>query len=451
MAAVAAGRSAASGATGYPVVPAGGLKAVGDSVTRRRTSRRRAAGKLTPVWEQSRRRRTAGSPPRPPATTAPAHPAASTTGRRRRRRSDSALTRGGGRATTPSSARPGNHERRRQRPAPDLAGGHLTLRRRGQVAAHGPSRARGSAHAESGTSPCGVVPTSAGAIISGLGLCHVRADRRGRIAGVSGDVTGCRFAAIAADRRRRTGTSSCSQAAGGYAWRRSRTWVMPDARPGRTARPATASRARCTRWRGGSGRSGFSAVSWLRAATTNPLILLAHRGRPLRLVVAARRTEAPVGAWAFKYYVGLAGVVIAIRVAFRAVFGGGITPDDHVPVRPPQVPRPSAGSPGYNSAAQYPSRPSSRPPSMGCALAGSLCCIGAANALANPKRALRALPGALYELGLSRSCRGPRLSVAPPAGGEAGGACVARDGCARTHLRLRAVRSVAIPVLEDAL
>ncbi len=30
-----------------------------------------------------------------------------------------------------------------------------------------------------------------------------------------------------------------------------------------------------------------------------------------------------------------------------------------------------------------------------------LCCIGAANALANPKRALRVLPGALYELGMA--------------------------------------------------
>ena len=37
----------------------------------------------------------------------------------------------------------------------------------------------------------------------------------------------------------------------------------------------------------------------------------------------------------------------------------------------------------------------------GLRLATLICCIGAANALANPKRALRALPGALYELGVA--------------------------------------------------
>ena len=37
----------------------------------------------------------------------------------------------------------------------------------------------------------------------------------------------------------------------------------------------------------------------------------------------------------------------------------------------------------------------------GLRLATMLCCIGAANALANPKRALRVLPGALYELGMA--------------------------------------------------
>ena len=37
----------------------------------------------------------------------------------------------------------------------------------------------------------------------------------------------------------------------------------------------------------------------------------------------------------------------------------------------------------------------------GMRLACMLCCVGAANTLANPKRALRVLPGALYELGVA--------------------------------------------------
>lgn len=46
----------------------------------------------------------------------------------------------------------------------------------------------------------------------------------------------------------------------------------------------------------------------------------------------------------------------------------------------------------------------------GLRLACLLCCIGAANTLANPKRALRVLPGALYELGVAVTVS---MSVAP--------------------------------------
>ena len=55
-----------------------------------------------------------------------------------------------------------------------------------------------------------------------------------------------------------------------------------------------------------------------------------------------------------------------------------------------------------------------------------LCCIGAANALANPKRALRVLPGALYELGTAVAVVDqprPAAGRERPAGGRA------RDGC----------------------
>ena len=41
----------------------------------------------------------------------------------------------------------------------------------------------------------------------------------------------------------------------------------------------------------------------------------------------------------------------------------------------------------------------------GLRLATLLICIGAANALANPKRLLKSLPGALYELGVASPSR----------------------------------------------
>ena len=75
-------------------------------------------------------------------------------------------------------------------------------------------------------------------------------------------------------------------------------------------------------------------------------------------------------------------------------------------------------------------------------------CIGAANALANPKRALRVLPGALYELGVAVVVS---LSVAPQLVESVQRVRRARKLRGGTGVGLHALREVAIPVLEDAL
>ena len=67
-------------------------------------------------------------------------------------------------------------------------------------------------------------------------------------------------------------------------------------------------------------------------------------------------------------------------------------------------------------------------------LACLLCCIGAANTLANPKRALRMLPGALYELGVAVTVA---LSVAPQLVES-----VAAGAASRARRRLRGSRTV---------
>ena len=147
--------------------------------------------------------------------------------------------------------------------------------------------------------------------------------------------------------------------------------------------------------------------------TTNPLLLLLVLA-VLGIVVANRRSEAP-WARAFKYYLYLALVVVVIRVVFRSVFGGDIDAATmHVLFTLPHVPLPSwtagvqLGGPVTlegTVAALY----------DGLRLGTLLCCIGAANALANPKRALRVLPGALYELGVAVVVA---LSRRPAAGRE---------------------------------
>jgi energy-coupling factor transport system permease protein len=81
---------------------------------------------------------------------------------------------------------------------------------------------------------------------------------------------------------------------------------------------------------------------------------------------------------------------------------------------------------------------------LGCLLA----CLGAANALANPKRALRALPGALYELGVAVVIS---LSVAPQLVESVQRVRRARKLRGGATAGFHALRSIAIPVMEDAL
>jgi energy-coupling factor transport system permease protein len=172
----------------------------------------------------------------------------------------------------------------------------------------------------------------------------------------------------------------------------------------------------------------------------------------LGLVVALRRTEAP---WArgYRYYLVMAAVVIGIRIAFSVVFAAGPEAGGAIWLRLPVIPVPSwytgvriggpVAAPAVLSAGID-----------GARLACLLCCIGAANTLANPKRALRVLPGALYELGVAVTVA---LSVGPQLVESAGRVRRARrlrgagPGGRRLGRRLGLLRGVAIPVLHDAL
>ena len=136
--------------------------------------------------------------------------------------------------------------------------------------------------------------------------------------------------------------------------------------------------------------------------TTNPLLLILMVA-VLAFVVAHRRSNAP-WARAFRYYVIAAGLVVVSRIVFRCVFSSGITASDHIILHLPHIPTPS-----WYAGIQI-GGPVSLEATLSAAVDGlrlgtMLCCIGAANALANPKRALRVLPGALYELARRSRCR----------------------------------------------
>jgi energy-coupling factor transport system permease protein len=180
--------------------------------------------------------------------------------------------------------------------------------------------------------------------------------------------------------------------------------------------------------------------------TTNPLLLLLVLG-VLGFVVTQRRSEAP-WARAFKYYLVIAFVVIAIRVVFRSVFGGDIDAKTmHVLFTLPHIPLPKWGA-GVQLGGPITLEGTLGALYGGLQLGTLLCCIGAANSLANPKRALRVLPGALYELGVAVVIA---ISFAPQLVESVQRVRRARALRGGTSGGFRAIRSVAIPVLEDAL
>ncbi len=179
--------------------------------------------------------------------------------------------------------------------------------------------------------------------------------------------------------------------------------------------------------------------------TTNPLLLasiLAVAG----LVVVRRRGNA-TWARAFRYYLYFGVIIVVIRIVTRVIFGGGTAMGTEVLFTLPELPLPDwtagivVGGPVTAEAvlaAAY----------EGLRLATIIACIGAANALANPRRALRVLPGALYELGAAVVIS---VTVAPQliaAVQRVRRARRLRGGATRG---LRALGSIALPVLHDAL
>ncbi len=187
------------------------------------------------------------------------------------------------------------------------------------------------------------------------------------------------------------------------------------------------------------------ALATAASRTSNPLLLLLIFA-VLGLVVAVRRTDAP-WARAYRYYLFMALTIIAIRIVFRVVFESGVTPGDHILFRLPHIPTPSWYS-GIQIGGPVSLEAVLSATLDGMRLACLLCCIGAANTLANPKRALRVLPGALYELGVAVTVA---LSVAPQLVESVQRVRRARRLRGAGGRGLRALRAIAIPVLHDAL
>ncbi|GAA1363828.1 CbiQ family ECF transporter T component [Streptomyces beijiangensis] len=178
--------------------------------------------------------------------------------------------------------------------------------------------------------------------------------------------------------------------------------------------------------------------------TTNPLLLLllvAVSG----YVVAARRTDAP---WARSYsvFLKLALLVLGIRVVFTVVLGSPV-PGTHVLFTLPQVPLPDWFQ-GIQLGGKVTAEGLLASVYQALKLAALLICVGAANALANPARLLKSLPGALYEAGVAVVVA---MTFAPNLVADVTRLRAARRLRGRPDTGVKALLQVGLPVLEGAL
>ncbi|WP_320782843.1 energy-coupling factor transporter transmembrane component T [Streptomyces sp. CRN 30] len=178
--------------------------------------------------------------------------------------------------------------------------------------------------------------------------------------------------------------------------------------------------------------------------TTNPL-LLALLVAVSAYVVTARRPDAP---WARSYgaFVKLALTVLVARFVFAVVLGSPI-PGTHVVLTLPEVPLPDWAQ-GIRLGGRVTAEGLLFALYDGLKLAALLICVGAANALANPSRLLKSLPGALYEAGVAVVVA---LTFAPNLIADVHRLRAARRLRGRPDRGVRGLLHVGLPVLEGAL
>jgi len=181
------------------------------------------------------------------------------------------------------------------------------------------------------------------------------------------------------------------------------------------------------------------------SCTTNPLLLLVLLG-VTTLVVLTCRSDQP---WArsFRLYVWLGVVVLVVRILFRVLLGGDVP--GHVLFTLPSIPLPDWAA-GISLLGPFTREELLAATYEGMRLATLLVAVGAANALANPKRLMKSLPPALYEIGTAMTVA---ISVVPQLADSARRVRAAqqlRGGPEGRFRRIRGVRRLLVPVLEDS-
>ena len=185
--------------------------------------------------------------------------------------------------------------------------------------------------------------------------------------------------------------------------------------------------------------AGLAATA---SQTTNPWLLLLLVAVTWLVVVSCRGD----GTWArsFTLYLWLAALTVVTRVLFRILLGG--TDQGNVLLDLPEIPLPEWAA-GIQLLGPVTSEQVLAGLYDGMQLACILLAFGAANALANPKRLLKTLPPALYEIG---SALVVAVSVLPQLVDSARRVRHAQELRGGELGRVRGLRRLLVPVLEDA-
>lgn len=177
--------------------------------------------------------------------------------------------------------------------------------------------------------------------------------------------------------------------------------------------------------------------------TTNPVVIGLILAAVVLVVVSCRQ-DAPWGR-AFRGYLLLAALVVAVRVLFYLVVGIKTPGPVLVDVPRVELPEWAVGVELFGPVtltgllvAAY----------GGLRLGTLIVCFGAANSLANPRRALRSLPAALHQVGTAVVIG---VSVAPALVTSSTRIRRARRLRGHEERGMRAVLRTVVPVLSDAL
>lgn len=178
------------------------------------------------------------------------------------------------------------------------------------------------------------------------------------------------------------------------------------------------------------------------SSTTNPFLL----GLLLAvtcLVVLTCRNDQP---WArvFRLYLWLGAAIVVVRVLFRVVLGGNVV--GHVLLPLPEVPLPGWAA-GISLLGPFTREELLAALYDGLRLAMIVIAVGAANALANPKRLMKSLPPALYEIGTAMVVA---INVLPQLADSLRRVRAAQRLRGGAESRFGKLRRLLVPVMEDA-